>query len=218
MGLYLRTPLGGSDHRHTGSNDSITYASLLKRCKELKNLWGSPKAECVALWVRNDLDTIIGMFALRYCGYTVSLFRSPPDEVESDALLAMQIDHVLHTNGWSLDAVDHSEPHQSHEMTLNGGWDDVAFEIQTSGTTGDAEWILDDPSITPSAFGSAIRLGHLPGDRWLNPLSPGFMGWLKHTPRSMAQRWSSVPGGSVLNYRKGTSLRYLSSQVCWPNS
>jgi O-succinylbenzoic acid--CoA ligase len=57
--------------------------------------------------------------------------------------------------------------------------DEVRFLLATSGTTGSAKTVaLTTGQVLFSAFGSAMRLGHLPSDRWLNPLPLHHVGGL----------------------------------------
>jgi acyl-CoA synthetase (AMP-forming)/AMP-acid ligase II len=161
-------------------HEQITYGELVDRCVELRAKWLNSNASRVGVWVNNSIDSFVGIHALNATGRSVALFRGASLSQNAAYVSDSGVDHVLNQSTWTLDPVaqpladDESKPPWS-----SWGWEDTLFYIQSSGTTGGPKWLpLTTRQIHLSAFGSAIRLGHLPGDRWLNPLAPGYMGWL----------------------------------------
>ncbi len=158
----------------------LTYGELADRCMTLRTQWRNSPAIRVGVWVDNSLNASVGIHALNSSGRSVALLRGCPRTQKPNFLSESGVDHVLNLSDWTLEPVDGCPTPTDHNIRWSSwGWDDPLFFVQTSGTTGVAQWLpLTTRQIHMSAFGSSIRLGHLPGDQWLNPLAPGYMGWL----------------------------------------
>ncbi len=64
--------------------------------------------------------------------------------------------------------------------------DDVRLVVATSGSTGEPKAVeITTSQLVFSAFGSAMRLGHLPGDRWLSVLPMHHVGGLSIAMRCL---------------------------------
>jgi o-succinylbenzoate---CoA ligase len=175
-GLSLRTLCALQTER-----GQISYGALSERCIELRSRWANSNAKRVGVWASNELDTLIGIHALNTSGRSVALLRKPQLNQQSDYVVTSGVDHILSIATWDLEPVGAPMVDEGAQPSpwVSWGWDDTLFFVQTSGTTGRPQWLpLTTRQVHLSAFGSAIRLGHLPGDQWLNPLAPGYMGWL----------------------------------------
>lgn len=159
---------------------SISYEVLGERCATLRKQWQTSPARRVGLWVNNQLDTLIGIHALNASGRSVALLRGAPSGNNDEYVQTSGCDHIIDCNEWTLKPVDAVQTlNQSSREWSSWGWDEPLFYVQSSGTTNQAKWIaLTTRQVHLSAFASSIRIGHLPGDQWLNPLAPGYMGWL----------------------------------------
>ena len=175
-GLSLQTTCAIKTERK-----QISYGALSKRCMELRTRWANDNAKRVGVWASNELEALIGIHALNTTGRAVALLRPCQLNQQSDYVLSSGVDHVLNLSTWDLEPVGAPIVDEVGQASpwASWGWNDTLFYVQTSGTTGRPQWLpLTARQVHLSAFGSAIRLGHLPGDPWLNPLAPGYMGWL----------------------------------------
>ena len=158
--------------------DSIRYGELSAECAALCARWRPLHPRRVGLWVDNSLKSFIALHALNWMGSVVVCLRKRDGGSEADLLESCSIDHVVNTESLTLVPCGSEGPAtQACERVWT--WSAAQFELQSSGTTGEPKWLpLTTRQLILSAFGSAIRLGHLPGDQWLNVLAPGHMGWL----------------------------------------
>lgn len=129
---------------------------------------GVGRGHIVALTGGVDPDWVVTFHAVGWLGAAAAPLnpRATPDE-HRRALAAVSPDHVLSTRA----------PDGDPLPAADGALDDVRLVVATSGSTGAPRAVhLTLGQILFSAFGSALRLGHDPADRWLGCLPPHHVG------------------------------------------
>ena len=122
-------------------------------------------------------DDLVTLHAIGWLGAcAVPMLK---DSLISDGLVErLGIDHWIDKpSDGSLEAAPNAAP-----------WllDDVRLLVTTSGTTGEPKIVeITTSQLVFSAFGSAMRLGHLPGDRWLAVLPMHHVGGLSIAMRCL---------------------------------
>ena len=158
---------------------SLTYQALRERSEVLQTKWSATAARRVGVWVDHSEATFLALHSLNQMGVTVVCLRPCSPSGRDELRASADIDHELDTQRFELMPLAPSASNETTVSFTGWGWEDVQFTLQSSGTTGTPKWLpLTTRQLILSAFGSAIRLGHLPGDQWLNVLAPGHMGWL----------------------------------------
>ena len=133
-----------------------------------------------------------GFHALGYLGAIVASMGPGTNLARLNETLASgQADYLLEVSRAPIDLksdiirIDlngHAQPPSPYQWRLN----ETRCLIFTSGTTGPAKCVsLTTQQLVFSALGSALRLGHLPGDRWLGCLPLEHMGGLAPVFRTM---------------------------------
>lgn len=140
-----------------------------------------------------DARFVVGLHALSWLGAVVVPLSSSgtPDELEASlkvsaarrVLVTGALTQVQRRALESCAAVLEVEPLQAREAPSapERFWpmDEARLVVMTSGTSGVPKpVVLTTAQLLTSAFGSAIRLGHLPSDRWLSCLPLHHVGGL----------------------------------------
>lgn len=137
--------------------------------------YGVGQGQVVAMRGPVGLDMVVAIHAVGWLGATAFPMSSKSTVEELMPLLA-RADHRVGDlpGGIPLDAEERA-PIPPREWSLN----DTRLIVATSGTTGRPKPIhLSCMQLVMSAFGSSIRIGHLPSDRWINALPLNHVGGL----------------------------------------
>jgi len=137
--------------------------------------FGVGAGQVVALRGEVGLEMVVAIHAIGWLGATAFPMSSKSTVEELMPLLA-RADHRVGDlpGGIPLDA-DERAACPPRDWSLS----DNRLIVATSGTTGRPKPIyLSCMQLIISAFGSAIRIGHLPTDRWINPLPLNHVGGL----------------------------------------
>ncbi|GEM_PF-500733 len=165
---------------------SVAWAELLDSARIRAGGFASQgvtAGDVVGLAGGVDRDWLVDFHALQWLGATVAPFdgsRTPQMTVQE--LRALTVDWCVCGDGRtdtdgavrSLSRVD-GPPADERPWPL----DETRVVLRSSGTSGAASVVpLSTAQVAFSAFASAIRLGHLPTDRWLSPLPVHHVGGL----------------------------------------
>jgi O-succinylbenzoic acid--CoA ligase len=148
---------------------TVTAAELVDRVARraaVLHARGVEAGMVVALDGPHDLDWVVDFHAIGWLGAVVAPIAHdlPPDE-RRRALDELEPRAVLQRG----EASSASEPTAVAAMPeREWSLDEPRVMVCSSGSTGRPRWVvLRTGQLLFSAFGSALRLGHLPGDRWL---------------------------------------------------
>jgi O-succinylbenzoic acid--CoA ligase len=129
----------------------------------------------VALRGEPGVDLIAALHAIGRVGAAAFPLSEKAPLAELEPLLALADLRVGDLPGALPMDAEGQEPCPARDWPL----EEVRLVVATSGTTGAAKPVpLTVSQLLFSAFGSAIRLGHLPGDRWILPLPLNHVGGL----------------------------------------
>ena len=163
------------------SEGSLTYGELDVETRRMMAGWHFDTTRPVMLHAQSTLRGFIALHALNRLGINVVLSRCAVSELTPEWVSEQGFDQWVCPHTWESMCADNDGQMAvaSLELDWRWRWEDTQFLIASSGTTGIPKWIpITTRQLTLSAFGSATRLGHLPGDVWLNVLAPGYTGWL----------------------------------------
>ena len=144
-------------------------------------------------------DDVITLHAVGWLGaVAVPMALDQPDP--SSWCDALGVDHLL--DQVADGSLEHAPPPRPWPL------DELRFVMATSGTTGSAKTVgLTTGQLLFSAFGSAMRLGHLPSDRWLNPLPLHHVGGLSVLMRCLL-------GGSTVDLHPRFDAEAAATALC----
>ncbi len=142
---------------------TIDYATLAdraaRRAAALAGVVGP--GDTVALFAEPSIDWLTTFWAITWLGATAAPLDPQAAPAEAEAALRI-IDPALTWTGG--DPLEPRDPLPERPWPL----DETRVTVLTSGTTAAPRPVhLTTAQLTFSAFASAVRLGHLPGDRWL---------------------------------------------------
>ena len=176
---------------------ALTYAELTRAVRQRATLLAEhvQAGERIALWGPASIDWIVSFHALGWLGAAVAPLppRAPLPEVQA-ALQASGATRLLCSaeaepaTGLAAQLIPSPQSHNATPEAPERPWplDEVRWVLLTSGSTAAPRPIsLTTGQLMFSAMGSALRLGHLPQDRWLLCLPLNHVGGLSILQRAM---------------------------------
>lgn len=169
------------------TGEQISYATLDSRATTVSNQLGEHevnRTDRIGLRCHRSIETIVQIHAINRTGAIVVPFDPSLSDarIESRAKccnVSMILDPV-DSSAESITVQTYGDSEHGRTVPENEKRDahsDVRCLLFTSGTTGKAAPVpLTAQNLETSAWASALRLGVLPSDRWINPLSLAQMG------------------------------------------
>ena len=171
---------------------------LNESLKSLKSSQGSLLGARVGLQGAYDERWVCWALALNALGATLAPLKPEATtrelEVTRERLELSAVFEVETLEALLSELSEPPEPWLDHLLAreeARWGWERPLFVLSTSGTTGDPKPVtLTTRALTLSAFGSMVRLGHTPNDRWLACLPLHHVGGLSMLTRALLQQTS----------------------------
>jgi len=171
----LATAAARPSHRVVeGGGQGLTARQLVARVARRAGALGARPGEVVALSGPRSVDWVVALHAIGWCGAVARPLSPGLPEAARDALLQGAHHRVGRLPGAQPLALDGPE-------VAAATWPLASprLEVVTSGTTGTPRLVpLTTEQLVFSAMGSALRLGHLPTDRWVMTLPLHHVGGL----------------------------------------
>ena len=182
-------PEGAQEGARAGEARALTYAEALELTRRdaarLALELGDLRGARVGLGGAQGPAWVVRCLALSWLGATVAPLRpsSPPEE-RARLLAALGVTLALEAPS-GLEGPEGLEGLEA-PPPADWAWERPLFALTTSGTTGEPKPVLlSARALAMSAFGSAVRLGHLPDDVWLGCLPLHHVGGLSTLTRAL---------------------------------
>ncbi|MBM4293252.1 MAG: AMP-binding protein, partial [Deltaproteobacteria bacterium] len=173
-----------------GAAGALTYAEALgcvaRDAALLAARHGPLAGQRVGLGGAQGAPWVVRCLALSWLGATVAPLRpEAPAEERARLLHALGVTLCVEAPA-ALDAETLAAETLDAPPPADWAWERPLFALTTSGTTGaPTPVLLTARAVALSAFGSAVRLGHLPDDVWLGCLPLHHVGGLSTLTRAL---------------------------------